>query len=150
MNIDLLKEKSKELSTISVLMEPDLAVLSHKYIYKKILLSDCEISKDLFEKEFYDFIIENSILDETLPIVESFIKKEKYLKKVNLSNELEIKISKYLGLICLLLEETKDKDFILKVFMLVIEFSNLYDICSIIEKGNYKGYNDYLNSGRGK
>lgn len=151
MNENLLRGKIKELTSIGLSMEADLAIPIHRYMYKPIILKRGEITKINFETFVEESMIRNGIIEKSVSAVESFIKRKRKFSGINFSNSFESKICEYIGQIYLALydgNEPLTNDIILEAFMISLRKSNLYDICTMIESGTYNGYHDYMQSGR--
>lgn len=150
---EIMEAKRERINSIIKIMESDIALYAHKFVYKPIYLKNGFISKEMFEDRFMQIIESENLVDKSILKVKNFLDNNR-MKNSYDDESLEFKIIEYLGQIFLSLSKDEiayfDSNYYLsEIFMLCLRNGNLYDICTMIENGVYKGYNDYLMSGRG-
>lgn len=146
-NIKFSSKDEKALKNITDIMEGNIAPLCYKYVYKTLLLTNKNVTNKQFENKIIENIKTYGCIQKAISLYEN-VKTKNTIKIRQIENsyhdELEEKLIEWICQIYLTLDKNSNESYLLDAFYLSIHDSHIYEICSMIESGNYKGYYDYI------
>mgnify|MGYP004461258009 CR=1 FL=1 len=141
--IKFTEEECRILTTIIGITEGDIAPICYKLIYQPL-----KVMGTLSKEEFYTRIIngieKRNIIDKTILFLKTKDEKERIKNDDDSIDELDSKISNWIGQISSLLNWNLNKDYLVEALFFSFANSHIYEICKEIDEGNYNGYIEYM------